>query len=98
MAGESAAPVLLASGDTLYVPPRGHFFVTGEVARPGRYPLERDMTVLQGVILAGGFTRFAAKKGLRVRRLIEGQPQEFRARLHDFLADGDVLIVPQSVF
>ena len=44
-------------GDTIYVPPAGYFFISGQVARPGRYRLERGMTVEQAITLASGFNK-----------------------------------------
>jgi polysaccharide export outer membrane protein len=96
-AGEFRQPIQIHNGDTIHVPKGGFVFVTGEVVKPGRYPLGRGLTVDRAIILAGGFTKFAAKKSIRVRRLIEGQPQEFRAQMHSQLQDDDVIHVPESV-
>jgi polysaccharide biosynthesis/export protein len=43
-------------------------FVTGEVARPGSYPVRGSMSVLQAIALAGGFTDFANGDGIVVIR------------------------------
>lgn len=72
--------------------------MTGEVVRPGRYRLERGMTVEKAVVLAGGFSRFASESRMRVKRLVAGQAKEFQARLDDRLQAEDVLIVPESIF
>ena len=85
-------------GDTIYVPPAGYFFISGQVARPGRYRLERGMTVEQAITLAGGFNKFAGENRLRVKRVVAGQPGEFQAQLDDRLEADDVLIVPESIF
>jgi polysaccharide export outer membrane protein len=97
MVGQVAQPVGIESGDTIYVP-NAFFFISGEVQRPGRYLLERHTTVHKAIALAGGFTNFAAKSSLRVKRLIDGQSQEFQVRIDDFLQTEDVLVVPQSIF
>jgi len=96
-AGELREPIQIHNGDTIHVPEGGFVFVTGEVVKPGRYPLGRGLTVDRAIILAGGFTKFAAKKSIRVRRLIEGEPQEFRAQMHNQLQGDDVIHVPESV-
>ena len=98
LAGQLPQPVSIASGDTIYVPPGGYFFVSGQVARPGRYRLERGMTVEKAVTLAGGFTRFASQNRLRVKRVVAGQQGEFQAQPNDPLEVEDVLIVPESIF
>jgi polysaccharide export outer membrane protein len=98
LAGQLPQTVSIASGDTIYVPLGGYFFISGQVVRPGRYRLERDMTVEKAVTLAGGFTRFASQNRLRVKRVVAGQQGEFQAQPNDHLAVEDVLIVPESIF
>ena len=41
-------------------------YITGEVGRPGAYPLNTQMTVLQLIAQAGGLTEFASKKHIRL--------------------------------
>jgi polysaccharide export outer membrane protein len=97
MVGQVVEDIGIESGDTIYVP-NAFFFVAGEVQRPGRYPLERHTTVQKALVLAGGFGRFAARKRLLVKRLIDGQPQEFQVSMDDLLQAEDVLVVPESAF
>ena len=97
-AGQLPQPIRLASGDTIYVPQVGYFFISGQVMRPGRYRLERGITVQQAITLAGGFTKFAGENRLRIKRVVAGQPGEFQAQLDDRLESDDVLIVPESIF
>lgn len=44
-------------------------FVTGEVAKPGKYQLKSYITLLQAISLAGGFTQYAKKNRLQVVRI-----------------------------
>ena len=90
--------ILVYSGDTVYVPEKGSVYVSGEVLRPGRYPMEKDTTVMKAVTLAGGFTPFAAKNSIRVKRVVDDSPRDFQAQTDDLLQTGDVLIVPASLF
>jgi len=98
MAGEVAQRIEIDSGDTVYIPKKEFFFISGEVQKPGRYPLERDTTVAKALILAGGPTKFAATKRATVQRLVEGQRLEYRADMNDILQSEDILVVPQSIF
>jgi len=98
LAGEVTQRIEIDSGDTIYIPKGEFFFVSGEVQRPGRYPLERDTTVAKAIILAGGPTKFAATKKAAVQRLVKGQRLEYRADMKDILQSEDILIVPQSIF
>jgi len=45
-------------------------YVPGEVKKPGKFPLKSYATVLQGVSLAEGFTNFASKGNMAVRRTV----------------------------
>ena len=44
------------------------FFVDGEVKLSGRLPYQGEMTVLRAITSAGGFTDFANRKNVEVRR------------------------------
>lgn len=90
-------PIRVQNGDTIHVPLGAFVYVTGEVQRPGRYPLKRNTTVDRAIILAGGFTKFASKKRIRVRRIVNGEQKEYRARSSDELQNEDVIIVPESI-
>jgi polysaccharide export outer membrane protein len=52
-------------------------YIVGEVARPGAFPLLPDMTVLQALADAGGFTTFANTKKIHILRTINGKQTEF---------------------
>jgi polysaccharide biosynthesis/export protein len=98
MAGEISQRMEIESGDTVYIPKREFFFISGEVKTPGRYPLEQDTTVAKALILAGGPSRFAATKRATVQRFVNGQRLEYRADLNDILQADDILVIPQSIF
>ncbi len=66
--GATAMTLQIESGDTIYIPEAAHFFIYGEVERPGRYRLQRGMTAIQAVSNAGGYTAYASKKHLKVSR------------------------------
>lgn len=57
--------VMVNPGDTIVVPRAGIVYILGDVNRPGGYVMsnnESQLTLLQGLALAGGLTR-AAKQG-----------------------------------
>jgi polysaccharide export outer membrane protein len=58
----------LQNGDIIHASPKYYVTVEGEVMRPGRYPIDGDLTVTGALSLAGGLTRFGSN-GLRVRRV-----------------------------
>jgi polysaccharide export outer membrane protein len=104
-----ARDLYLVEGDTVVVPRGNSFFVSGEVARPGAYQLERSTTAFSAVTVAGGFTDKAARSQVKViRRLPSGEEQTVALDLgsggsggsgdgqaRDFpLRDGDTVLVP----
>ena len=43
-------------------------FITGQVARPGEYPLTASRNVMQIIALAGGLTEYADAKNIKIMR------------------------------
>jgi len=81
-------------------------FITGEVARPGAYPLGSSMTVMQLIAVAGGLTEFAEVKSISVMRIESGQSKTFpfdyknvasgkKPEQNIVLKPGDTIVVPE---
>jgi len=80
-------------------------FVTGEIARPGAYPLSGQTTVLQILAVAGGLREYADAKNIMVMRLEKNRTIHYPFNYHDVskgkslkqnleLKPGDTIIVP----
>jgi len=80
-------------------------YVTGEVTRPGAFPLLPNMTVLQALSSSGGFSQFAKLKGIYVLRTEDGKQVKHpfnykevvsgkKPELNILLQPGDVIVVP----
>ena len=79
-------------------------FITGNVAKPGTYPLSRDMTVLQLIASAGGLQEYADAKNITVIGMENGtQYHKFnykevvkrkRTEQNILLKPGDTVVVP----
>jgi polysaccharide biosynthesis/export protein len=80
-------------------------YVTGEVTKPGAFPLQPGMTVLQALTSSGGFTQFAKIKGIYVLRTEDGKqvkhPFNYKDVVHGkhpelniMLQPADVIVVP----
>ena len=90
--------VIGLSGNTIYV--------LGKVARPGEYPIRKNLDVTQALALAGGVTTFAKQNDIKILRRDKNGTQEafkFRyAKVEDgnrleeniMLKSGDVILVP----
>jgi len=80
-------------------------FITGEVARPGAYPLGSTTTVMQLIALAGGVGEFANANAISVLRVENGRTRTFPFAYKDItrgrkmeqnitLLPGDTVVVP----
>jgi polysaccharide export outer membrane protein len=81
-------------------------FITGEVARPGAYPLASSMTVMQLIAIAGGLNEFAEAKSISIMRAEAGKTRTFpfdyknvangkKPAQNIVLKPGDTVVVPE---
>lgn len=80
-------------------------FITGEVNRPGPYPLTSPTSVLQLISLAGGLREYADSKKIVIMRTVNGKPTSLKFNYKDVvsgknltqnieLKPGDTVVVP----
>jgi polysaccharide export outer membrane protein len=80
-------------------------FITGQVAKPGPYPLTAPMTVLQLIAIGGGLTEYADQQNVSIVRVETGKSVSFKFNYKDvskrknlnqniLLKPGDIVIVP----
>jgi polysaccharide export outer membrane protein len=80
-------------------------FITGEVSKPGPYPLVGPTTVLQLISIAGGLRDYADSKKIIIVRTENGRPMSYPFNYRDVvtgknlrqnveLKPGDTVIVP----
>lgn len=80
-------------------------FITGQVAKPGPYPLTSPTTVLQLISTAGGLNEYAKEKGIMIMRTENGRQTAMHFNYKDvvrgknlkqniLLKPGDTVIVP----
>jgi polysaccharide biosynthesis/export protein len=80
-------------------------FVLGEVAHAGAFPMLPQMTVLQALSSAGGFSQFAKLNGIYVLRTVNGRQVTYPFNYKDvvrgkkgeqniMLEPGDTIVVP----
>ncbi|WP_367871218.1 polysaccharide biosynthesis/export family protein [Luteolibacter sp. Populi] len=63
-------------------------YVSGEVNKPGKIPLDRPMTAFEAVMEAGGFGKFANPKQVVVVRNQNGKQQRYALNFDDTLRNG----------
>src|SRR5262249_16885358 len=80
-------------------------FILGEVNRSGAFTLLPNMTILQALSGAGGFTQFASMKGIYLLRLENGHEVKYPFNYKEvingqnpnqniLLKPGDTIVVP----
>ena len=87
------------------------FSVMGEVRRPGKYDMaaEKDVTVLEAIAMAAGFTEDANINSTRVIRVEDGEKKTIIVTITDITQKGqkekeiiirpdDIVFVPESFF
>jgi len=85
--------------------------VMGEVEAPGKFDLpdEKDMTLLEAIAMAGGFTEDANVNGTKVMRTENGEKKTITIKVRDITQKGqkekdivlkpdDIVFVPESFF
>lgn len=66
-------------------------YVVGKVTRPGEYPMEKEMTLLQAISMAGGFADWASKGDIIVmRKGPQGQQVRIRADYQRAVSGRDI--------
>ncbi|MBI5194190.1 MAG: polysaccharide biosynthesis/export family protein [Nitrospirae bacterium] len=82
-------------------------YITGEILRPGKYPLKSDTTIVQALTLGGGFTQWAKKDKIVIIRKnpLNSEGDRISVRYSDIISgkdlkanillkNGDTIIVP----
>jgi polysaccharide export outer membrane protein len=80
-------------------------FITGQVSKPGPYPLIGALTVMQLITVAGGVLEYANTENISIVRTTNGKPTRFRFNYKEYakgknllqnidLKPGDQVIIP----
>ncbi len=78
------------------------FFVYGEVARPGTYPIDDNTTVLKAISIAGGITKFGSTSRVKILRPYKDKAgyESIKVNMDAAMkgsADSDLLIQPEDI-
>jgi len=101
--GSATADMLLQPDDILIVERDKTFFILGEVGKPGQYVLEKDMTVVRALSVAGGIREDGLYGKVKVRRKQEGESGykdieiDVKGKVEGS-ATGDMLLQPDDIF
>tara|TARA_R110000787_G_scaffold3702_5_gene14331 strand:+ start:13326 stop:13889 length:564 start_codon:yes stop_codon:yes gene_type:complete len=74
------------------------FYILGEVGRPGEYPFNSGLTVLNAVAAAGGFTYRANKKVVFIKSADGNEEAAIRLDTNTIVNPGDTLRIGERIF
>jgi polysaccharide export outer membrane protein len=93
--GDDTKDPLLRPGDTLFVPDSDQFYISGQVNRPGNFPVQPNLTIRQALVLAGGVTPTGSANKVG---LIRGNAKEVDADPSQIIQKNDVIVVKERLF
>ena len=107
--GDMSLNVPLENRDVVFVPQAEYVYIIGEVKEPGSYKIyDKDITILEAITMAGGFSPIASPNKTRVIRVENGIERTIPVRMKDiikgekskdiYLQSGDIVVVPESLF
>lgn len=108
--GDQISNIQLVDKDVIYIPTAEHLYIIGQVNKPGSYTIpEREITLVEAIGMAGGFTRIAARNRTRIIRVQDGIEKIIQVKVDAITEAGkkiqdvviqpnDVVVVPESFF
>jgi polysaccharide export outer membrane protein len=107
---DQVSNLCLMDKDVVYIPTSEDFYIMGQVNKPGSYPLtDKEITLIEAIGMAGGFTPIAARNRTRIIRVEEGVEKIIHVKVDAITNAGkkiqdviiqpnDVIVVPESFF
>ena len=97
--GDESRNIQIVGGDSIYITTSEVYYVTGEVKKPDEFNLDDEITVIQAVTKAGGFTAAAAPSKIKIIRKTEsGKEVLTKVSMDEPVFPDDVIVVPESFF
>ena len=108
--GDQISNLYLQDRDVLYFIPVEQFYIIGQVKGPGSYNMpEHDLTLVEAIGMAGGFTRIASRNSTRIIRVEDGVEKIIKVKVDEItsagkkiqdvvIKPGDIIVVPESFF
>jgi polysaccharide export outer membrane protein len=85
------------NGDKIFIPHADAevFYISGQVNKPGSYPVTEGMTFRKALAEGGGVSENGSEKKLKVIR--DGVPMK-RVKLEDPIKVGDIVTIGERLF
>ncbi len=87
--GDLSQNIELREGDILYIQRVGHFYIYGEVNKPGYYKIESGLTVIKAISMAEGLTTVASTNNIRIIRKTKNGETTINVELNNPVQLGD---------
>jgi polysaccharide biosynthesis/export protein len=90
--GDASEDLLLHSGDVIFIPvaKEMNVYVLGAVNTPKFIPFREGLTVMEAILEAGGFTKFARPNSTVILREINGREHRIGVRVRDLMKSGNL--------
>jgi polysaccharide biosynthesis/export protein len=90
--GDTTQDLLLKAGDIIFIPPmlEQNVYVLGGVNAPRAIPFREGLSVLEAILEAGGFTKFANENQTFVVRKQGGKNVAIPVKAKDLISKGDL--------
>lgn len=75
-----------------------HFFIRGEVKKPGNYEFQPGLTLRKAIAIAGGLTERASKTKMFILSDSDPGGEEIPSKLEQKIKPGDIIYIKQSFF
>lgn len=108
--GDQISNIYLHDRDVLYFRPVEQFYILGQVRGPGAYNMPEDeLSLVEAIGMAGGFTRIASRNSTRIVRIEDGVEKIIYVKVDEITDAGkkvndvvikpeDIIVVPESFF
>lgn len=102
--------IFLVDKDVLFIPTAEHFYIIGQIKKPGSYTIpDKEISLVEAISMAGGFTPIAARNKTRIIRVEGGNEKVIEVKVDAITKAGkkiqdviiqpdDVIVVPESFF
>ncbi len=90
--GDISEDIVIESNDSIFIPqlPDKNVYVLGAVTTPRSIQFREGMTVMEAILEAGGFTRFAKQNSTLIHRKDGGKDITIEVKAKDLMNDADL--------
>lgn len=109
--GDTSEDIVIESNDSLFIPPllNKNVYILGAVVSPRAIEYREGMTIMEGILESGGFTKFADQNDVIIRRKEGNKDVELAIKAKKLIKDGDLsqnvllkagdyIVVRESIF